>query len=295
MREKEEAYNRVEAVTVEEGQQIAVEHAVDEDGLAHVLLQVVHEVLAQSRDVRVAVLLNRQIAVLQHAAQVVVVLHAHHIAAVHHQHLQRREIVEALLVLDLLQGQRRGDDDITVVEIRVQSEGVALHRQTHAEAIYASFPREVPTVVVAGKDLLPPRLEPLDLLLVVVVELLHKLALAVYVHLFRQERQQRVHEHPRVVPVGQQQQHLRSREALVHEGGHGDGGVQVHVLRRGVRRVVFEGFLLEDALVGLLVQKALLLADDHRVGLLDVVALCVMRTERLPSERGSACGCTACG
>ena len=294
MREEEEAYNRVEAVTVEEGQQIAVEDTVDEDGLAHVLLQVVHEVLAQSRDVRVAVLLNRQIAVLQHAAQVVVVLHAHHIAAVHHQHLQRREVVEALLVLDLLQRQRRGDDHVAVVEVRVQSEGVALHRQTHTEAIYASFPREVPTVVVAGKDPLPPWLEALGLLLVV-VELLHELALAVYVHLLRQEGQQRVYEHPRVVPVGQQQQHLRSREALVHEGGYGDGGVQVHVLRRCVRRVVFEGFLLEDALVGLLVQEALLLADDHRVGLLDVVALCVMRVERVPSERGSACGCTACG
>ena len=59
MREEEEAYNRVEAVTVEEGQQIAVEDTVDEDGLAHVLLQVVHEVLAEPGDVRVAVLLNR--------------------------------------------------------------------------------------------------------------------------------------------------------------------------------------------------------------------------------------------
>ena len=295
MREEEEAYNRVEAVAVEEGQQIAVEDAVDEDGLPHVLLQVVHEVLAQSRNVRVAVLLDGQVAVLQHAAQVVVVLHAHHITAIHHQHLQRREIVEALLVLDLLQGQRRGDDHVAVVEVRVQSEGVALHRQTHAEAVYASFPREVPTVVVAGKDLLPPRLEALGLLLLLVVELLHKLALAVYVHLLRKERQQRLHEHPRVVPVGQQQQHLRPREPLVHEGGHGDGGVQVHVLRRGVRRVVFESFLLEDALVGLLVQKALLLADDHRVSLFNVVALCVMRVERVPSERGSACGCTACG
>ena len=88
MREEEEKNNRVEAVAVEEGQQIAVEDAVDEDGLPHVLLQVVHEVLAQSRDVRVAVLLNRQVAVLQHAAEVVVVLHAHHIPAVHHQHLQ---------------------------------------------------------------------------------------------------------------------------------------------------------------------------------------------------------------
>ena len=282
-------------MAVEEGQQIAVEHAVDEDGLAHVLLQVVHEVLAQSRDVRVAVLLNRQIAVLQHAAQVVVVLHAHHITTIHHQHLQRREIVEALLVLDLLQRQRRGDDHVAVVEVRVQSEGVALHRQTHAEAIYASFPREVPTVVVAGKDLLPPRLEPLGLLLLLVVELLHELALAVYVHFLRQERQQRVYEHPRVVPVGQQQQHLRSREALVHEGGHGDGGVQVHVFWRRVRRVVFESFLLEDALVGLLVQEALLLADDHRVSLFNVVALRVMKIERVPSERGSACGCTACG
>ena len=88
MREEEEKNNRVEAVTVEEGQQIAVEHAVDEDGLPHVLLQVVHEVLAEPRNVRVAVLLDRQVAVLQHAAQVVVVLHAHHITAVHHQHLQ---------------------------------------------------------------------------------------------------------------------------------------------------------------------------------------------------------------
>ena len=88
---------------MEERKKIAVQHAVDEDGLAHVLLEVVHEVFAQTRDVRVAVLLDGKVAVLDHTAQVVVVLHAHHIAAVYHKKLKRREVVKALLVFDLFQ------------------------------------------------------------------------------------------------------------------------------------------------------------------------------------------------
>ena len=112
----------IEASAMEERQQLARERGIDEDGLSAVLLHLAEIALAQPREIRVAILDERAVRVGQHAAEMIHVLHRDHIAAVHHEHLDRRQVIPALTRLDLLQRQRGRDDQIAVVEVRVQTE-----------------------------------------------------------------------------------------------------------------------------------------------------------------------------
>lgn len=107
----------IEAAPVEETQNCRVQHFPDEDGLPHVLLEVAQIVLAKARKVGIAIPMDRLVACVDHASQMVRILHADHIHSVDHCNLDRGEIVESTLRFQLAQGEGRRDDQITVVKV----------------------------------------------------------------------------------------------------------------------------------------------------------------------------------
>lgn len=107
----------IEATPVEEAQNRRVQHFPNKDGLPHVLLEVAQIVLAESREIGIAIAMDRLVACVDHAAQMVCVLHANHIHSVDHCNLHRGEIIESTLRLQLAQCEGRSDDHITVVEV----------------------------------------------------------------------------------------------------------------------------------------------------------------------------------
>lgn len=137
----EGVHDGVEAGAMEEREDLAVESGVDEDGLSTVLLHLAEIALSESREVGVSVLNERTVGVAEHSAQMVHVLHGDHIAAIHYQHLDGRQIVPALPRLDLLQRQRRRDDPVAVVEVRVQPQRAPSEGNAHTEAVCEESPR----------------------------------------------------------------------------------------------------------------------------------------------------------
>ena len=142
----------VEAAAMEETQERRVQHFPDEDCLSHVLLEVVQIVLAKARKVGVSISMDRLVARLYHAAQMIRILHANHIHSVDHRDLDRGEIVESALRLQLTQGERRRNDDIAVVEVREELEVSSRQTDSDAEAIYVAERRSRLPSLFPGKN-----------------------------------------------------------------------------------------------------------------------------------------------
>lgn len=157
---------------MEKTQEIAVPEGPNQDGLAHIQLVVVEEILSQAREVGVSVLADRFIAVLDDAVEMVVVLHHNHIHSIDNANLDRGQVIPSLLVLDLLQGQGRSDHDITVIEITVHAERLSANADAHSETI----------IIIAREELFPFGL--LSLFVGVISKFLQKFALSENNHLF---------------------------------------------------------------------------------------------------------------
>ena len=130
-----------------------------------------------------------------------------------------------------------------------------------------------PTVVVPGEIGLPVGRAALAVV-GLGAEFLVELGPAEDVDLARQQSEQSMHELERVVAIGTQQKHGGTGEALVLKGGDLDLRGEIHVGVRSEGQTLLEGFFLQNALVGLLVEQPLLGADGVGVGEVEVARLC---------------------
>ena len=126
---------RIKAATMEETQNRRVHYFPDEDGLAHVLLEVAQIVLAKAGEIGVPVSVDRLVACVDHASQMVCILHTDHVHSVDHCNLDGGEIVEPTLRFQLAQSEGRRDDQITGVKVRKEFEVASRQTDSNAEAI----------------------------------------------------------------------------------------------------------------------------------------------------------------